>query len=252
MSAGERLQKVLSQAGLGSRREMEVWIKAGQVLVNGKVATIGDVVGPQDKIKARGKVVHNPLRTPQKTRILMYHKPVGEICSRHDPNHKKTVFDSLPILKRGRWSQVGRLDINTSGLLIFTNDGTFANQLMHPKYQLEREYAVRVHGRVKPEMIEALEKGVLLEDGMASFKSIQFQGGGDAANAWYHVVLTEGRNREVRRLWATQGLEVSRLIRIRYGSLEMPRFLGRGQHMELSHGAVLAFKKAALKEESPS
>lgn len=246
MSAGERLQKVLSQAGLGSRREMEVWIKDGKVQLNGQVAKLGDVVASTDKIKVRGKVLNNPLKSPLRTRVLIYHKPVGEIASRRDPNHKKTVFDNLPMLNRGRWIQVGRLDINTSGLLIFTNDGTFANQLMHPKYQLEREYSVRVHGRVKPEMIKALETGVELDDGMARFKSISFQGGGDAANAWYNVVLTEGRNREVRRLWATQGIEVSRLIRIRYGSLEMPRFLGRGQHMELESNAVSAFKKASL------
>ncbi len=248
--SGERLQKVLSQAGLGSRREMEVWIKDGKVQLNGRIAKLGDVVVPTDKIKVSGKVVRNPLRTPSRTRILVYHKPVGEIASRSDPNHSKTVFDNLPILKRGRWIQVGRLDINTSGLLIFTNDGTFANQLMHPKYQIEREYAVRVHGRVKPEMVQALQKGVQLEDGLAAFKSITFQGGGEAANAWYHVVLTEGRNREVRRLWASQGIEVSRLIRIRYGSLVMPRFLGRGQHMELSTDEVAAFMKTTL--EAPA
>ncbi len=244
--AGERLQKVLSLAGLGSRREMEVWIKEGKVQLNGKIAKLGDVVSPSDKIKVRGKLLVNPLRTPLRTRILIYHKPVGEIASRSDPHHNKTVFDNLPKLNRGRWIQVGRLDINTSGLLIFTNDGTFANQLMHPKYQLEREYAVRVHGRVKPEMLKALKAGVELEDGTAAFKSIVYQGGAEAANAWYHVVLTEGRNREVRRLWASQGLEVSRLIRIRYGSLKMPRFLGRGQHMELAPEDVSAFKKASL------
>lgn len=250
MSAGERLQKVLSQAGLGSRREMEVWIKDGKVQLNGAVAKLGDVVSPTDKLKVRGKMISNPLRTPLRTRVLIYHKPVGEIASRRDPNHKKTVFDNLPMLNRGRWIQVGRLDINTSGLLIFTNDGTFANQLMHPKYQLEREYSVRVHGRVKPEMLKALQDGVELEDGTASFKSITYQGGGDAANAWYNVVLTEGRNREVRRLWATQGIEVSRLIRIRYGTLEMPRYLGRGQHLELTSNVVATFKKASV--ETPS
>lgn len=250
MSAGERLQKVLSQAGLGSRREMETWIKAGKIQVNGRVATIGDVVVATDKLKVRGKVVANPLAKPFKTRVLMYHKPIGEISSRKDPKFNKTVFDQLPILNHGRWIQVGRLDLNTSGLLLFTNDGTFANQLMHPRHQLEREYAVRVHGRVKPEMIKALETGVQLEDGEARFKSIQFQGGGEAANAWYHVVLTEGRNREVRRLWATQGIEVSRLIRIRYGTLEMPRFLGRGEHMELTRDEVSAFMKSSLESRT--
>ncbi len=241
MADGVRLQKVLSLAGLGSRREMESWIKQGMVQLNGHVASLGDVACSKDKIKVKGKLVKNPLSESQRTRILIYHKPVGEIASRSDPKHKKTVFDNLPTLKRGRWIQVGRLDINTSGLLIFTNDGTLANELMHPRYEIEREYAVRVHGRVRPEMIEALKKGVMLDDGEASFKSVVYQGG-EAANCWYHVVLTEGRNREVRRLWASQGIEVSRLIRIRYGALTMPRYLGRGQHMELSPEAVRAFK----------
>lgn len=247
MSQGERLQKVLSLAGLGSRRAMEVWIQEGKVSVNGRLAKLGDIVSPLDKIKVQGKIVTNPLGVPFKTRILMYHKPIGEICSRRDPKHPKTVFDQLPFLKHGRWIQVGRLDLNTSGLLLFTNDGTFANQLMHPKYELEREYAVRVHGRVKPEMIQALLDGVTLDDGLASFKSITYQGGAEAANAWYHVVLTEGRNREVRRLWASQGIEVSRLIRIRYGTLKMPRFLARGQSIELRADEVSAFKKTSLK-----
>jgi len=188
-------------------------------------------------------IIKNPLNLPLRTRILIYHKPVGEISSRDDPKHKKTVFDNLPMLKRGRWIQVGRLDINTSGLLIFTNDGALANELMHPRYAIEREYAVRVHGRVKPEVEIALKNGVQLEDGMASFKSLVFQGG-EAANTWYHVVLTEGRNREVRRLWESQGLEVSRLTRIRYGSLTMPRFLSRGKHMELSSDEVRTFVRS--------
>lgn len=246
MSRGERLQKVLSQAGLGSRREMEVWIADGKVQLNGRVAKLGDVVTASDKIKVRGKLLNNPLRAQQKTRILIYHKPVGEIASRRDPKHPKTVFDSLPMLKRGRWIQVGRLDINTSGLMIFTNDGTLANQLMHPKYELEREYAVRVHGRVKPEMLKALTDGVELEDGPAAFKSVVAQPGSEAANAWYHVVLTEGRNREVRRLWASQGVEVSRLTRVRYGTLTMPRYLSRGKHMELSPEAVKSFIQSSL------
>ena len=241
--SGERLQKVLSQAGLGSRREMEVWIKNGVVQLNGTQAKLGDVVEPKDKIKVKGKLIKNPLNLPQRTRILIYHKPEGEISSRDDPKHTKTVFDNLPILKRGRWIQVGRLDINTSGLLIFTNNGTLANELMHPRYAVEREYSVRVHGRVKPEMEAALRNGVELDDGTAFFKSLVFQGG-EAANTWYNVVLTEGRNREVRRLWESQGLEVSRLTRIRYGSITMPRFLGRGQNMELSAEEVKAFGRS--------
>lgn len=252
MRDGERLQKVLSQAGCGSRREMETWIEKGLVQVNGKIAKLGDVVNSKDKIKVRGKVVRNPLQHPSKTRILLYHKPVGEISSRRDPKHNKTVFDQLPHLRNGRWIQVGRLDINTSGLLVFTNNGELANQLMHPKYALEREYAVRVHGRVSPDMIQNLLNGVTLEDGPARFQSVVYQGGPEAANAWYHVVLTEGRNREVRRLWASCGVEVSRLIRIRYGTLTMPRYLSRGQHMELSSDSVDAFMQSTFGKQDAS
>ncbi|ASQ45746.1 23S rRNA pseudouridine(2605) synthase RluB [Legionella clemsonensis] len=236
----ERLQKLLSQAGFGSRREMERWIEQGFVQVNGFVAKLGDVAGPDDKISVKGRLIQNPLKLPGKTRILMYHKPIGEISSRQDPKHSKTVFDNLPYIKHGRWIQVGRLDINTSGLLIFTNNGELANRLMHPRFGLEREYAVRVHGQVSPEAINAMLKGVELDDGLAQFKKIEFRGG-EGANSWYHVTLTEGRNREVRRLWQSQGVEVSRLIRIRYGNLTMPRSLARGQYMELSSKEVEQF-----------
>lgn len=236
----ERLQKILSQAGLGSRREMERWIESGWVQVNGKTAQIGESAGALDKITVKGKLIPNPLKIKQSTRILLYHKPVGEISSRHDPKFEKTVFDHLPALRQGRWVQVGRLDLNTSGLLIFTTNGELANQLMHPRYGLEREYAVRVHGQVSPEMISNLQKGVLLEDGLAQFIKIEFRGG-EGTNSWYHVTLNEGRNREVRRLWESQGLEVSRLIRIRYGKLAMPRFLGRGECYELSPKEVKEF-----------
>ncbi|MCC5014986.1 MULTISPECIES: 23S rRNA pseudouridine(2605) synthase RluB [Legionella] len=239
----ERLQKILSQAGIGSRREMERWIEQGLIHVNGVVAKLGDVANADDKISVKGKVIANPLKSQSKTRILIYHKPVGEISSKHDPKHEKTVFDRLPYLKQGRWVQVGRLDINTSGLLIFTNDGELANRLMHPKFGLEREYAVRVHGQVSAEAINAMLKGVDLEDGVAQFKRIEFRGG-EGTNSWYHVVLTEGRNREVRRLWQSQGVEVSRLIRIRYGHLTMPRSLARGNFMELSKQDVERFLAA--------
>lgn len=236
----ERLQKILSQAGFGSRREMERWIEMGMVCVNGTVAKLGDSAGPDDKIIVKGKVIANPLKAELKTRILLYHKPVGEISSRSDPNHNRTVFDKLPPLRQGRWVQVGRLDINTSGLLIFTNNGDLANRLMHPKFEIEREYAVRVHGQVSDEAIKALLKGVELDDGLAKFKRIDFSGG-EGTNAWYHVTLTEGRNREVRRLWQSQGVEVSRLIRIRYGKLTMPRSLSRGDHVELTPKEVETF-----------
>lgn len=238
--SSERLQKILSQAGLGSRREMERWIESGWVQVNGQAVKVGDSAGPLDKITVKGKLITNPLKVKQSTRVLLYHKPVGEVSSRNDPKFEKTVFDNLPHLRQGRWVQVGRLDLNTSGLLIFTNDGELANVLMHPKYELEREYAVRIHGQVSPEVLTNLEKGVTLDDGVAKFKTVEFRGG-DGANTWYHVTLTEGRNREVRRMWESQGLEVSRLIRIRYGTLTLPRFLVRGQSFELSTKQVTDF-----------
>ena len=171
---------------------------------------------------------------------MLYHKPIGEISSRRDPKHLQTVFDNLPHLRQGRWVQVGRLDLNTSGLLIFTNNGELANRLMHPKYEIEREYAVRVYGQVNPDSINLLLKGVQLDDGVAKFKRIECRGG-EGTNTWYHVVLSEGRNREVRRLWESQGVEVSRLIRIRYGKLYMPRSLARGDSVELSPKEVEAF-----------
>ncbi|MCW8385745.1 pseudouridine synthase [Fluoribacter dumoffii] len=245
--SSERLQKILSQAGLGSRREMERWIENGWVQVNGKPAKLGDSASGEDKITVKGKLIANPLRVRQNVRILLYHKPVGEISSRHDPKFEKTVFDHLPHLRQGRWVQVGRLDLNTSGLLIFTNNGDLANKLMHPKYGLEREYAVRVHGQVSQEALNNLQKGIELEDGIAKFTRLEFRGG-EGANAWYHVTLNEGRNREVRRLWESQGVEVSRLIRIRYGILTMPRFLSRGQCYELSPKEVSEFLASLPKE----
>lgn len=231
--SSERLQKLLSQAGFGSRREMERWIEAGLIHVNGKPAKLGDSATSDDKISVKGRIIDNPLKLVYKTRILLYYKPVGEISSRSDPKHSRTVFDHLPHLKQGRWVQVGRLDINTSGLLIFTNNGELANRLMHPKYELEREYAVRVYGQVKPEVIKALLAGVSLDDGIAKFKRIDFKGG-EGTNSWYHVVLSEGKNREVRRLWQSQGVEVSRLVRVRYGPFQLPRNLDRGDFVELS------------------
>ena len=238
--SSERLQKLLSQAGLGSRREMERWIEAGLVQVNGATSKLGDSATSDDKISVKGRIIDNPLKIAYKTRILLYYKPIGEISSRNDPKHNRTVFDNLPHLKQGRWIQVGRLDINTSGLLIFTNNGELANRLMHPKYELEREYAVRVYGQVSPDVMKVLLKGVQLDDGIAKFKSIELKGG-EGTNSWYHVVLTEGRNREVRRLWQSQGVEVSRLVRVRYGSFQLPRSLARGDFVELSSKDVDAF-----------
>lgn len=238
--SGERLQKLLSQAGLGSRREMERWIEAGLIQVNGQPAKLGDSATSEDKISVKGRIIDNPLKIACNTRILLYYKPVGEISSRHDPKHNRTVFDNLPHLKQGRWIQVGRLDINTSGLLIFTNNGDLANRLMHPKYELEREYAVRVYGQVSPDIIAALLKGVPFDGGIGKFSKIECRGG-EGMNTWYHVVLSEGRNREVRRLWQSQGVEVSRLVRVRYGQFHLPRSLDRGRFVELSVKDVNAY-----------
>ena len=243
MMSSERLQKLLSQAGFGSRREMERWIEAGLIQVNGEPAKLGDSATADDKISVKGRVIDNPLKIVYKTRILLYYKPVGEISSRSDPKHSRTVFDHLPHLKQGRWVQVGRLDINTSGLLIFTNNGELANRLMHPKYELEREYAVRVYGQVSPDVIKALLAGVSLDDGIAKFKRIEFKGG-EGTNNWYHVVLSEGKNREVRRLWQSQGVEVSRLVRVRYGPFQLPRSLDRGGVVELSMQDVDTYVKS--------
>ncbi len=223
----EKLQKILANLGLGSRREIEQWIKERRVQLNDQLAKLGDRASLQDKIRLDGSLVkqHSTHVTP--TKILLYHKPIGEICSRSDPEHRSTVFDSLPIIKKGRWIMIGRLDVNSSGLLLFTNDGELANRLMHPSFQVEREYQVRVLGEVTPEIIQQLTKGVRLEEGMARFKSIKLAGG-RGANRWYKVVLAEGKNREVRRLFESQGLKVSRLMRIRFGSVLLPRDLHPG------------------------
>ena len=228
----DTLQKILANMGLGSRREMGRLIEQGVVSINGKIAKLGDRASLTDRIRVNGQLMRTHLQERPKTRILMYHKPVGEICTSTDPEGRKTVFDRLPRLKVGRWIMIGRLDINTSGLLIFTNDGELANQWMHPSSEIEREYAVRVLGEVTPLMLKQLREGVVLEDGTAHFKSVTYQGG-EGANSWYHVVLTEGKNREVRRLWEAVGVKVSRLTRIRFGNLTLPRFLSRGRWQEV-------------------
>lgn len=228
----EKLHKVLAQAGLGSRRAMEQVIAAGEVSINGKIAVVGDRVTSYDKIYLKGQLIQNPLQQPSKTRVLMYHKPEGEVCSTTDEENRPTVYAKLPRLRKGRWIMIGRLDINTSGLLLFTNNGELANRLMHPKYAIEREYAVRILGTVDDVMLKQLREGVLLDDGPAKFDHIIFAGG-EGANSWYHVVLHEGRNREVRRLWETQGVKVSRLARVRYGIITLPRYLRTGYWKEL-------------------
>lgn len=229
----DKLQKVLANAGLGSRREMEKWIEAGRVSVNGKLATLGDRVEATDKLRVDGNPVKAADETPM-CRVLMYNKPEGELCSRKDPEGRPTVFDRLPNIKNGRWIAVGRLDINTSGLLLFTNDGELANRLMHPKHEVEREYSVRVFGEVEDMMLKRLTDGVKLEDGEAKFTQIvKKPSDEESLNSWYNVSLSEGRNREVRRLWESQGLQVSRLIRVRYGELELKKRLPQGGWVEL-------------------
>ena len=228
----ERIQKILSRAGYGSRREIERWVNAGDITVNGVVATTGQAVDENDKITIRGKVIKLASKLKAKPQVLLYHKKIGEICSRNDPEGRPTVFDNLPKLSSGRWIQVGRLDINTDGLLLFTTDGELANRLMHPSYEIEREYASRILGKVTDEMIDRLTKGVELEDGIAKFTRIKFEGG-EGANSWYHVVLNEGKNREVRRLWESQDVVVSRLRRIRYGDIVLHRSLRAGEHENL-------------------
>jgi len=228
----EKLQKILARAGHGSRREIEEWIRAGRVSVNGKVAKLGDRAELTDKFRVNGRTLHKQQLQSSKERLIIYNKPEGEICTRRDPERRKSVFDSLPRLVNKRWVSVGRLDINSSGLLLFTTDGELANRLMHPSNGIEREYAVRVLGNLTDDMGKRLKKGVKLEDGYASFKSIR-DAGGTGVNHWYHVVLTEGRQREVRRLFESQRLKVSRLIRVRFGSIKLPPYLRTGRWEEV-------------------
>ena len=227
---GEKLHKALANLGWGSRRKMEQWISEGRVTIDGAVARLGDRVRAGQSVRLDGKPVD--LEEAREVRVLLYHKPVREVCSRHDPEGRKTVFERLPKLKSGRWISVGRLDFNTSGVLLFTTDGALANALMHPSNAIEREYLVRVMGRVDDPMLERLKSGVELDDGPARFSDIQ-EGGGEGINRFFYVVLMEGRNREVRRLWESQGLTVSRLKRVRYGEVFLPSKLKKGQWLEL-------------------
>nr|WP_024968200.1 23S rRNA pseudouridine(2605) synthase RluB [Pantoea sp. IMH] len=230
----EKLQKVLARAGHGSRREIETMISAGRVSVDGKLATLGDRVLPSKALKIRidGHLVSVAESTAEVCRVLAYYKPEGELCTRNDPEGRPTVFDRLPKLRGARWIAVGRLDVNTCGLLLFTTDGELANRLMHPSREVEREYAVRVFGQVDEDKLKQLSRGVQLEDGPAAFKTLKFTGG-EGINQWYTVTLTEGRNREVRRLWESVGVQVSRLIRTRYGDISLPKGLPRGGWTEL-------------------
>ena len=239
----EKLHKMLATAGLGSRRELETWISAGRVSVNGSTAKLGDRAETEDRIMVDGRPIK--IVTDDSPRVLMYSKPEGEVCTTRDPDGRPTVFDSLPRLSRGRWIAIGRLDINTSGLLLFTNHGELANRLMHPSYEVKREYMARIHGDVDEAMIKRLTDGVVLEDGIAKFQTVKAQhsrtpeerGG---SNRWFRVVLAEGRTREVRRLWESQDVEVNRLKRISYGPIELPSIVRRSEFLELDPKQVVS------------
>ena len=244
----EKLQKVLARAGFGSRREIETWIAKGRIKVNGKVAVIGDRVTDDDKIIVDGKKLAPQKKIREARRVILYNKPENEVSTRDDPEGRRTVFDRLPPLKHGRWVSVGRLDLNTSGLLLFTTDGELANKLMHPSSQIEREYAVRILGDVTPEMVQEMHKGVIIEDHLCRFTDIQHYGG-EGVNQWYHVVLLEGRNREVRKLWESQGVKVSRLKRVRFGPLFIPSSVVKGRFNELGKTEIEKLLKLVNKEK---
>ena len=245
-----KLHKVLADAGMGSRRDMEDLIVQGRVSVNGLPAHIGQRIGPTDQVRINGKAVHRKIQT-KPPRVIMYHKPAGEIVSQSDPEGRPTVFDRLPKPRQGRWIAVGRLDFNTEGLLLFTTSGELANRLMHPRYGVEREYAVRILGELSQDSMAQLKSGITLDDGQAKFLRLAM-GGGDGANRWYHVALTEGRNREVRRMFEAVGHTVSRLIRTRYGIFLLPPRLRRGKWEEIEAGGIYnLMKSAGLKMPQP-
>ena len=242
-----KLHKVLAQAGLGSRLEMEQLILEGRISVNNEPAHIGQRIQFGDQVKVNGKPVRFRVEPPP-ARVIAYHKPAGEVVSHDDPQNRPTVFRRLPRLQNGKWQSVGRLDLNTEGLLLFTNSGELANRLMHPRFGLEREYAVRVLGALNNEEKQRLLDGVKLDDGRAQFGSIE-NGGGEGSNCWYRVTISEGRNREVRRMFEAVGHAVSRLIRIRYGAMVLPRGLKRGACMELDDADIRALARAAGERE---
>ena len=246
----ERIQKYLANQGHGSRRQIDTLLQEGRISVNGKVAKPGDQVDGREKISLDGKLLRLQ-RHHARPKLLMYHKPVGVVCTRADPEGRETVYAQLPSLNQGRWVSIGRLDINTSGLLLFTNDGALANRLMHPSFEVEREYAVRVHGAVSPEMLQQLRDGVELDDGLAHFDEI-LDSGGSGSNHWYHVVLKEGRNREVRRLWEAVGVEVSRLVRVRYEQFNLPKWLKPGKSRFFDEEVVRrSYQRLGLEKARP-
>jgi len=246
-----RLQKLLANAGLGSRRKIEQWIREGRVEVNGRIATLGAKASLRDQIRVDGKPIAPRHLAATERHVILYNKPEGEVVTRSDPEGRRTVFQSLPKLPRGRWIAVGRLDVNSAGLLLFTNDGELANRLMHPKQLIEREYAVRVHGDVDDAMLQRLVQGIELEDGPARFEEVVYSGG-EGSNRWYHVVLMEGRKREVRRLWEAVGVVVNRLKRVRYGPIFLDSKVKAGQWRELDNKEKKALLRiAGMKEDRP-
>lgn len=238
----EKIQKILANAGVGSRRQIEGWIQEGRITVNGRTASIGDRMTYHDLVCVDGREIKLVKSKNQKSRVLLYHKPEAEMCTRNDPEGRKTIFESLPIIRNSRWICVGRLDYNTSGLLLITNDGELANKLMHPSSEIEREYAVRVRGDIDANILNQLQQGVKLEDGFARFESL-VDAGGSGSNHWFHVVVKEGRNRLVRRLWEHFGFTVSRLIRIRFGPVYLPSGLRRGKYKELNETEIITLER---------
>lgn len=249
--SGERIQKVLARGGVASRREIERWIEEGRIKVNGTVASLGTRLKTGDYLHVNDRVLHWEKFAMQPTRVLLYHKPAGELVTRRDPEGRPIVFNNLPELLAARWIAVGRLDINTSGLLLLTNNGELANRLMHPSTEIEREYAVRLLGNVPDETLETLKQGIELEDGPAKFNDIHFCGG-EGANRWYYVTVSEGRNRLVRRLWEAMNIVVSRLMRVRYGPVVLPENLRTGAYYELSRAELdTLFEFVGLEQEKP-
>ena len=249
--AGERPEKYLSGLGLASRREIARWVESGRLAANGHTLRGGERIRPADRLTLDGRPLHLP-RARAERRVILYNKPVGEIVSRSDPEGRPSVFDALPPLEGGRWVVVGRLDVTTSGLLLFTTDGRLAARLMHPRYEVSRTYMVRVHGEATPDMLAQLQAGIELEDGLARFDSCEPMGWAGSTNRWYRVSLREGRNREVRRMFESLGLQVSGLRRIGYGPLSLPRDLAPGRWSELDEAAIRALDEDTGARREPN